>query len=337
MERRAFLSVFFSSFAVACLYGQTTQGLISGRALDSRSGRPLDGATVSCSNRANNSVSATRADAGGFFVLPLLSPGVYRVRISAENYQPQELHELELPVAGRIDISFRVRPLNDVWEAGQYRSMFLPGTKTIVTFYGPDVDSSRSASFDGVRPNRGILESSVSQVVSPVEIQQLPLAGRDVYTMLVTQAGVTAITTTARSLGLSSNGQRPSASNFLLDGLENNNYLVTGPLTSIAPEDHPGVPRLHQQFLSRVRPHHRLPEQCHHSRRDQQLARYRLLQSQKRGAQCQRLPVQPGRPAAYAIEGDSDRPMGGWTNPAGNRCSCPAHTTIFGAAGVPHH
>ena len=32
------------------------------------------------------------------------------------------------------------------------------------------------------------------------------------------------------------NGQRPSASNYLLDGLENNDYLVTGPLTAIAPE-----------------------------------------------------------------------------------------------------
>src|SRR5207248_8402884 len=43
-------------------------------------------------------------------------------------------------------------------------------------------------------------------------------------------------TTTARSLGLSSNGQRPSASNFLLDGLETNNYLVTGPLSPVAAE-----------------------------------------------------------------------------------------------------
>ena len=31
---------------------------------------------------------------------------------------------------------------------------FFRGTKTIVTFYGPDVDSSRSASFDGARPNQ---------------------------------------------------------------------------------------------------------------------------------------------------------------------------------------
>ena len=50
------------------------------------------------------------------------------------------------------------------------------------------------------------------------------------------QAGVTSDASTARGLGLSINGQRPSSSNFLLDGLENNNYLITGPLSRIAPE-----------------------------------------------------------------------------------------------------
>ena len=73
-------------------------------------------------------------------------------------------------------------------------------------------------------------------MVDPAQIAALPVAGRDVYTMLVTQPGINAETTTARSLGLSVNGQRTSASSFLLDGIENNNYLVTGPLTSITPE-----------------------------------------------------------------------------------------------------
>src|SRR5262249_11380380 len=48
--------------------------------------------------------------------------------------------------------------------------------------------------------------------------------------------GVTSDAATARGLGLSINGQRPSSSNYLLDGLENNNYLSTGPLTTVAPE-----------------------------------------------------------------------------------------------------
>ena len=53
------------------------------------------------------------------------------------------MQELELTVAARIELDFRLRPLNDVWEAGEYNSVFLPGTKTIVTFYGPDVDSEQ--------------------------------------------------------------------------------------------------------------------------------------------------------------------------------------------------
>ena len=47
---------------------------------------------------------------------------------------------------------------------------------------------------------------------------------------------VTADKGTARGLGVSVAGARPSSSNYLLDGVENNNYLVTGPLSPVAPE-----------------------------------------------------------------------------------------------------
>jgi hypothetical protein len=146
------------------------------------------------------------------------------------------VQELELTVAGRIELDFRLRPLSDVWEAGQYNSVFLPGSKTIVTFFGPDVDTTKSGSFEAQQGRRGALESTVSEVIDSGEINYIPLQGRDVYTMLVTQPGVTSDAATARGLGLSIDGQRPTASNFLLDGLENNNYLITGPLTPIAPE-----------------------------------------------------------------------------------------------------
>ena len=62
--------------------------------------------------------------------------------------------------AGRIEIDFKLRPLSDVWESGQYKSVFLPGSKTIVTFYGPDVDTSRSGSFEGQQGKRGTLDTS---------------------------------------------------------------------------------------------------------------------------------------------------------------------------------
>ena len=139
-------------------------------------------------------------------------------------------------MAGRIQIDFRLRPLSDVWEAGQFRSVFLPGSKTIVTFYGPDVDTSRSGTFEGQQGTRGTLDTSVSYVIDPTQIGDLPLQGRDVYTMLVSLPGVTADKGTARGIGVSVAGARPSSSNYLLDGVENNNYLVTGPLSPVAPE-----------------------------------------------------------------------------------------------------
>jgi outer membrane receptor protein involved in Fe transport len=216
--------------------GQTTQGIISGRLVDSRTGQPIAGASIEYRAQLTDTGGVASSDPGGFYNLPLLSPGLYSIRAQANGYQAQELQELELPVAARLEVDFRLRPLSDVWESGQYRSVFLPGSQTIVTFYGPDVDTSRSGSFEGQQGKRGTLESAVSAVIDANQIEQLPLAGRDVYTMLIALPGVTADTGTSRGLGVSVNGQRPSSSNYLLDGLENNNYLITGPLTAEAPE-----------------------------------------------------------------------------------------------------
>jgi Carboxypeptidase regulatory-like domain/TonB-dependent Receptor Plug Domain len=224
-----------AALGAASLVGQTTQGVISGRLVSSVTGKGVAKAAVECSSGSGVTMNAA-TDVSGYYFVSQLSPGTYRVRVTAEGFQPQETQELELPVAARIDLDFRLRPLSDVWEAGQYNSVFLPGSKTIVTFFGPDVDTSRSGSFEAQKGRTGALESSVSQVIDSGEINNLPLAGRDVYAMLATQPGVTSDAATGRGLGLPANGQRPSASNFLLDGVENNNYLITGPLVPVTPE-----------------------------------------------------------------------------------------------------
>ena len=222
--------------AAALLQSQTTEGLITGRILDSQTGRPVGGAQVSYLSLGTSARGVTETGSSGFYTLPLLSPGFHRIRATAAGYQAQEVHELELPVAGRIELNLKLRPVGDVWEQGRYGSVFFPDSEAVLVFFGPDVDTSRVGTFQATPGQRGALESTISQVIDPELVRALPFAGRDVYTMLVTQAGVTADTTTSRGLGLSVNGQRPSASNFMLDGIENNNYLVTGPLSALAPE-----------------------------------------------------------------------------------------------------
>ena len=155
-------------------------------------------ATVTCTNEITGQAVFAIAEAQGFTV-PSLSPGRYRIRVSAPDYQSQEARALELPVAARFELNFRLRPLSDVWERRQFRSMVLPGSQQALGFYGPDVDTSRSVVFD---PNRGLvtpLDNSLSEVVSNVDIDNLPLLGRDLYTMLLLLPDVTSDSATFRA------------------------------------------------------------------------------------------------------------------------------------------
>src|SRR5207248_708742 len=126
-----------------CLDAQTTQGLISGR-VTGGDGNPVGGAEVSYESLATNTRGSGRSGPQGFFVLPLLPPGRYRLRVTAKGYQPQEIHELELAVAAFLDLPFRLRDLSDVWEEGQYRMLVVPGSRAVLNFFGPDVDMSKS-------------------------------------------------------------------------------------------------------------------------------------------------------------------------------------------------
>ena len=216
--------------------GQTTQALVAGSVLDRLSGKAIAHASVMYRNETTGANGSASSNSSGYYVLPLLSPGNYRIACSAPGYQPGELWNLDLAVAGRLEVSFRLRPIKDVWGTGQYRSLFFPDSEAVLPFFGPDLDPGRSSSFAAALYSHGFLESSVSTVIDLGLIRNLPLAGRDVYSTLAVNPGVAADTTTGRGLGLSVNGQRPASSNFLLDGVENNNALVTGPLTALAPE-----------------------------------------------------------------------------------------------------
>ncbi len=179
--------------------------------------------------------------------------------------------------------------------------MFLPGSKTIVTFFGPDVDASRTGSFEANQGRRVPLETTVSSVIRSSDIADLPLAGRDAYTMLVTQPGVSSDGATARGLGLAANGQRPSASNFMLDGLENNNYLITGPLVTGCSAGDSGVSGFDQQLLRRIRAHLGLPGQRHYPQRSESISRNCLPLSEERNSERKRISAESGGAEARTL------------------------------------
>src|ERR1700722_8785307 len=103
------------SLVLCTAAGQTTQAWLVGRVLDSISGRPVVGAKVRCQS-VDTGISLPAATLGdGRFAFAALSPGRYTVTIEDSQHQTQELRLLELPVAGRLELEFHLRPRNDLW------------------------------------------------------------------------------------------------------------------------------------------------------------------------------------------------------------------------------
>ena len=132
----------------AAANAQTTQGLISGQAGELRHWAPDPRRKNRFREFVTNFAGGAVSDSSGYYLLPLLSPGLYQIRVTADGYQAQEVQTSSSPLPPVSISTSGFGPLNDVWEAGQYNSVFLPGSKTIVTFYGPDVDSTKTGSFE---------------------------------------------------------------------------------------------------------------------------------------------------------------------------------------------
>src|SRR5579863_9700743 len=79
--------------------GQTTQGILGGHVVDKLNGAPISGATVTCS--LPGATQEQKTDDRGYYIFPLLSPGVYEITAEFTGYQSQLIAEQELPVAGR--------------------------------------------------------------------------------------------------------------------------------------------------------------------------------------------------------------------------------------------
>jgi hypothetical protein len=238
--------------ASAALFAQSTQGVIHGQ-VRTRYGAPLANAWVfycrTSPDAPQQQTTPAKTNAQGFYAFPFLTPGTYRLRAQTEAStthtgcfplptghpasQAQEKHDLILPVAGRLSVDFDLRPASDVSDEN---ANLLTPTGMVVRYFASDARKMKSATIDTGPASDASSTATLSYVLDAAAIANLPLNGRDLFSTLVVLPGVTSEGGTGRGLGLAVNGARSTSSNFLLDGLENNNFLTTGPLTVLAPE-----------------------------------------------------------------------------------------------------
>ena len=204
-------------FCAASLAGQAPDASVRGvvRNLD---GQPLAGAKLTASQTDTTLVQTAISDSAGRYSFGSLPRGVYSVTAEMQGHQSLEKRGIELTVGDRREENLTLSPL-----ATSEGNNEIDRILQVI----PQASSLPVET----------IASSVSVVVKEDRVLQLPLASRNVYSLFLLQPGVTsqgAIGT--RGLSFSVHGQRVSGSNYQLDGTDNNNIVLTGPVSATSAE-----------------------------------------------------------------------------------------------------
>ena len=190
------------------LFGQATaSGTIQGTVTDN-SGAVVVGAEVTAVHKATGTARTTLTGDSGAFRFDLLPVGNYNITATKSGFS-KSITSMELMVGQTATINAQLKPggSNEVVEVTA-ESVLVDQTKT-----------------------------SVSQNVTPSEVQELPLIGRDVANLAYLVPGVKAADsydpTKSRYAILSVNGQDGRNVNVTVNGIDNKDSTVGGPVMQL--------------------------------------------------------------------------------------------------------
>lgn len=186
----ALLVVLLSSVAFA----QNAQ--LSGQVRDA-SGAAVVDAVLKIENQATNFAWEVRSNGDGVYLLPSLPPGDYRIAVSASGFQPREVRDLRLEVAGKSALNF---------------VLTVDGEKQTVTVSasGMQIDTT---------------DAAISTVVDQKFVENIPLNGRSFQSLLTAIPGVQVVPSTqGQGYGgeMSVNGMRTESNYYMVDGVSMN-------------------------------------------------------------------------------------------------------------------
>ncbi len=192
------LFLFALTFRPALLLAQT-DSTVAGRVTDA-SGATIANAQVEITNIDRGTVSQTRSNASGIYVLSGVSPGRYNIEVRHEGFSQVDLTNLVVNVQSNIEYNFKL----------QVGSV------------------SESVTVDGSGLQLNTTDASVSTVVDRNFVDNMPLNGRSFQSLILLAPGTVTATPQngaqqSYSGEFSVNGQRADANNFTVDGVSANN------------------------------------------------------------------------------------------------------------------
>ena len=187
---------------------QAQAATITGTATDA-SGAALVGAAIKATNLETNVSQSTTTDAQGRFTIPQLAVGTYSVEASLSGFQTVVHSGVILSVGGTSVVNFSL-PVGKV---------------------------SQTVSVEGNVSRVETTTSTMSTLVSPQQMRDLPLNGRNFEQLIALAPGVVTIPhaenlVTGALYGRQSNysvsGSRPTGQMFLLDGTDIRDFWEHG-------------------------------------------------------------------------------------------------------------
>jgi Carboxypeptidase regulatory-like domain/TonB dependent receptor/TonB-dependent Receptor Plug Domain len=188
-------------------HAQTTSGALVGVIRDA-SGAVVPNSTVSATNEATGVVYTGKSNASGDYRISNLPEGTYDLRTAVPGFTPSLLQGVAVAATS-------VETQDIVLSVGQ--------TATTV-----EVTTQANVSIDTTT-------AQIGTTFSTKETQDLPSAtiGLGVLNLSLLTPGVTSSGGLGAGTGPSVAGQRPRNNNFTIDGIDNNNKGITGPLLNV--------------------------------------------------------------------------------------------------------
>jgi hypothetical protein len=195
------------------LPAQTPDAVMRGVVTNNESSA-LVGATLTATRSETGFAQTTTTDSQGQYYFGSLPRGLYSLKVEMSGYAGLEKRGIELAVGAKHEENFELSPVPTVQAQAAVSGVFE------IVPPAPALEAETVA-------------SSVSVVVDQSKILELPLKDRNIYSLFLLQPGVTAPGAVgARGLTFSVNGQRVSGSNYQLDGVDNNDIILTGPVAA---------------------------------------------------------------------------------------------------------
>lgn len=215
LQRRALLVGVCCCLAIlVCpsLYGQAT-GSFSGTVSD-KTGSVIVGATVRISSQGTGAVREAKTDDTGHYLVPVVPIGTYTIRVESQGFQPVEQRDVRLQVDEHRDVDFTMSP------ASVTSTVEVSATEVAVETSNP----------------------TLGQVITSQQVADLPLNGRDFVQLATLTPGTTQETNpnsfanggpssevaTRGTFSLSVGGSRANSTDWLLDGVDNNELTSGG-------------------------------------------------------------------------------------------------------------